>query len=126
MVYLGKGVDILRLDNDLVRTILLQIEKDVDGIINYEVKSYCEHQFPEYPCEQTVYHMKYLIDAHFLQAANGYFRDITPIGRDFLNNIRNDGVWSDTKKIIKPLGSVAINVVSEVAASIVKKTLNLP
>lgn len=116
----------MRLDNDLVRTMLLQIEKDVDGIVNYEVGSYCAHQFSEYPSEQAGYHMKYLIDVGFVQAANGYFRDITPIGRDFLNNVRNDGVWPDTKKAIKPLGSVAIHVVSEVASSIVKKTLNLP
>ena len=104
---------------------LLQIEEDVDGNVNYEIESYCENKFPDYKVEQSVYHMKYLIDARFVQANSGYFRDITPIGRDFLNNVRNDGIWSDTKKVIKPLGTVALGIVSDIAASIVKKTFNL-
>ena len=116
----------MKLDNDLVRTMLLQVEEDVDGIKNFSVDSYCVNQFPDYVPEQTIYHMKYLIDAGFIQARHNYFRDITPIGRDFLNNVRDDKVWSATKKAVKPVGTVALNIVSEVAASIVKKTFNLP
>ena len=124
MIFL-EGSIALKLDNDLVRIMLLQVETDTDGHTNYEIESYCEARFPEYETNTTTYHMKYLIDAEFVQAKNGAFRDITPAGRDFLNNVRNEGVWEDTKKAIKPLGSVALNIVSEIAASIIKKTLNL-
>jgi len=116
----------MKLDNDIVRTILLQVEEDVDGVVNYSIRSYCEEMFPNCNVDKTTYHMKYLIDAGFMQAANGYFIDITPKGRDFLNNVRDDGIWNETKKAVKPMGTVAIGIVSEIAASIVKKTFNLP
>ncbi len=116
----------MKLDNDLIRIMLLKAEKDADGRTNYEMNSYCENAFPDYALNKSIYHMKYLVDAGFIQAKNGYFLDITPNGRDFLNNIRNDAVWAETQKAVKPLGTVAINIVSDIAASVVKKMFNLP
>jgi hypothetical protein len=114
----------MRLDNDLIRIMLLQIELDVNGSRNYEITGYCNDRFPECPNE-AVYHMKYLFDAGFVQPGNGWLRDLTPAGHDFLRNIREDGVWAKTKESLKPFGQVAIGLVSEVAASILRKSLGL-
>ena len=116
----------MKLDNDLVRSMLLQVETDVDGNINYRINCYCEKNFPSYPVDVTTYHMKYLLDARFIQGNNGYFRDITPAGRDFLNNIRDEKVWSETKKAASKVGGVAIGILSDIAASVVKKMFDLP
>jgi hypothetical protein len=115
----------MKLDNDLLRIMLMQIELDVDGNVNYDVRSYCKDMFPGIEPKQSVYHMKYLIDACFVQAENGYFRDLTPAGHAFLNNVRDNVVWAKTKEAVKPLGQVAISVVSEIAASVVRKMLEL-
>lgn len=116
----------MKLDNDLVRDMLLKIEEDVDGSVNFEIGSYCEITFTEHDATLTKYHMKYFLDAGFVQGANGYFRDITPYGRDFLDNIRDSTIWSKTKEAVKPFGTVALDVVSEIAASIARKMFNLP
>jgi Hypothetical protein (DUF2513). len=115
----------MKLDNDLVRLMLLEVEEIVDGSICYEINSFCEVHFPDTDFSKTRYHMKYLIDAGYVESIRGFFVDITPTGRDFLNNVRDNQVWATTKETIKPLGTVALNVVSEVAATIVKKTFNL-
>ena len=116
----------MKLNNDLIRNMLLKIESEVDGIVSYEITSFCEVEFPGVPVDEAVYHMKYLLDANFVQGKSGYFRDITPDGRNFLNNVRDDKVWAETKKTAAKVGGVAINVLSEIAASVIKKTFGLP
>ena len=116
----------MRLNNDSIREMLLKIEAVTDGIANYEITSFCKAEFPGIPADEAVYHVKYLLDADFMQGKNGYFRDVTPTGRNFLNNVRDDKVWAETKKVTAKVGSVAINVLSEIAASVIKKMFGLP
>lgn len=48
-------------------------------------------------------------------------------GHDFLDNIRNDTVWEKTKQQLAKVGGTAsIEIISQVAASFVRKLLGLP
>ena len=51
--------------------------------------------------------------------------DITPLGRDYLDHVRNDTVWGKTKKNLQPLGTVPLSVVSQVTASCISSLLGL-
>jgi hypothetical protein len=115
----------MRLDNDLVRLMLLQVETDAGIKTPYLIENFCLDNFPDYDAKQTLYHMKYLIDAHYVEANKTFVLDITPTGREFLDNVRNERIWSDTKKKVSPLGTVALNILSEVGAYLIKKALNL-
>jgi hypothetical protein len=104
---------------------LLRVEKDADGDKNFPINDYCAENFPIYHLTVTAYHIKYLADAGFLQTANGYIIDITPKGRDFLDTVRDEKSWWDIKEKIKPLKTVTINVLSEIAADVFKRNLLL-
>lgn len=88
----------MKIDNDLIRIMLLQVELDVDGMVNYEIENYCEDRFSECP-DKAIYHMKYLIDAQLVQARNGFLRDLTPAGHDILKNIREITCGQKPKKL---------------------------
>jgi hypothetical protein len=115
----------VRLDPEKLRSLLLAIEKITDGIANHETDSFVRLNFPNEDTQLLLYHMKYLIDNGFVQEKNGFFRDITPSGREFLDNVRDNEVWTKTKKKLSTFGSVAVPVMSEIAASIIKKLAGL-
>lgn len=52
-----------------------------------------------------------------------YIYDITPKGHEFLNNIRDDGIWKETKIKALQCGSLALNILYQVAASIISSKL---
>jgi hypothetical protein len=47
-------------------------------------------------------------------------------GHELLDNIRDDNVWEGTKKAIKPLASVSVAVLAEIAKGEIKRLLGLP
>jgi hypothetical protein len=81
--------------------------------------------FASYDYSTIKYHIAYLSDANLIIFSNDYIIDLTPKGHSFLNNIRSQDVWHKTKETVKPLGTVALDVVVNVASSIVSKFLNL-
>lgn len=48
-------------------------------------------------------------------------------GHEFLDDIRSDSVWSQTKSaVVNQVGSVSLSVLQEVAKGIVKGLVGLP
>lgn len=116
----------MKIDYDLIRKILLKVEEISDGNVNYLPEHIWQKYFTE-SCKLNIfnYHVKYLFDDHLIEGSNGYVFDITPTGRDYLNNVRDDNIWKKTKERIQPLGTVALGIVSEIAKSFVSKKLGL-
>ncbi|MGN7267361.1 DUF2513 domain-containing protein [Bacillus licheniformis] len=50
---------------------------------------------------------------------------ITWDGHQFLDNIRDNAVWSKTKDAVKSLSSVSLSILSNVGESITKKLIGL-
>ena len=113
----------MRIDYDLVRRILLKVEGDVDGDINYPITEYCEQNFADVDLKKRLYHFKYLIKSGMIEASNSYFTDLTSDGHDFAFDIHSDTVWNRTKEAFKPLGEVGIKVVATIASELVKEFL---
>lgn len=117
---------ITKLDHDLIRELLFIVERDTDGYRNLSVEYFCNKlQNKNFICIR--YHIKYLLDAHLIEGTytRDAIMDITPSGRDYLDHIRNDTIWAKTKKILQPLGTVPISVISQVAASCISVSLGL-
>ncbi|MDR3591553.1 MAG: DUF2513 domain-containing protein [Negativicutes bacterium] len=115
----------MKLNYDLIRDILLDIEEIADGHTNYPFLFYWEEKFISYDQMAFFYHMKYLSDARLIEAKNGYFIDLTPKGREYLDNIRDKTIWDETKSKIKPLGNVTLDVITATAKALVLKYLGL-
>lgn len=114
----------MRLNHDLIRQLLLRIEDIADGCTNFPLQYFIE-EFPEYSQKDVNYHIKFLSDAGLIESHEAYVIDITPYGRNYLDSIRNNSIWENTKEKIQPLGSVALSVISDIGLSLIKKQLGL-
>lgn len=126
-----EGVNVKR-DMELIRKLLLHIEENTGG---KRLRS-TEIELDDYEKDEIGYHLKLLIDAGFTDAicstaARDEFpecliKGLTWVGHDFLDSVRNDGVWGHVKNAIKPLGTVPFEVMKCVAVAYISKQLGLP
>lgn len=116
----------MKLNHECVRDILLYIEDNLFYgyyivIADIELKNYSK--------EELLYTADKLLEAEFLignkrNTLNATLPDIriTSIswnGHQFLDNIRDDGIWKDTKKVLSKFSSVSLNFVGNVASQVI-------
>lgn len=118
-------------DMDLVRQLLLRLEQDpnMDG-----KHSVCftpaDLGMADRSTAEIGYHLNLLIDAGFVRGRSGF--DDMPMlfkftweGHEFLDNIKDAGVWAKTRKRVEGLSGVALKVVAAIAEAEIKKHLGL-
>lgn len=120
----------MKRDMDLVRQILLRIEAVENRLVEPEMN------FDGYPRHVVIYHTWLLIDAGLVDGDVSYYqsphadalvRGLTWKGHEFLDEIRDESVWNKTKqKIGREVGSASVEIVREVAKSIIKGLIGLP
>lgn len=118
----------MQLDYDLIRELLLYFEDICDGVKNYPVYEILNELENEKGKNRAIarYHLKYLIDADFLQESAGYIFDLTPAGHNFTNSIRNISVWQKFKEKAQSFGcTLGASVAADVASGIVHSALGL-
>lgn len=115
----------MQLDYELIRNLLFEIENITDGSTCYTPHFFYE-KFNNINQKIIWYHLKYLSDINFVQCNRDYdVYDISPTGRDYLNNIRNEKIWTKTRTIYRSLGQVTLSIVSDIATSLIKRSLGL-
>ncbi|WP_207734719.1 DUF2513 domain-containing protein [Romboutsia sp. 1001713B170207_170306_H8] len=121
----------MRLNDDCVRDILLLIEKSTDNNNLCVDTDFLIHNLTKYTEDEIFYHIRQIHKydyVDFVEYAddNPYFiGDLTPLGRNFVDNIRDNKVWSSTKKIVTKLSSVSLPILSSVAERELSKFLGL-
>lgn len=124
----------MKLDRDCVRDFLLALESLGPGQTltsdNYQsipLLAYYERDVILYTAERL--DEAGFINIKFMPVLGGdkpfFATSITWYGHQFLDNIRDDGVWKETKFITSKVASVSLGILAEVAASVMKKTLGL-
>jgi hypothetical protein len=121
-------------DMDLVRDLLLRIDADneMNGQREFMFETPEELGFSGRSVEELAYHIELLIEAGFVkgQISLGMplhvISKLTWNGHEFLDNIRDEGIWGKTKKRLSGLSSVGLSVVAEIAKAEIKKHLGLP
>lgn len=106
---------------DLIRDLLLYVEDQPPGEIIQTV-TYDDEKYTE---AEVFGHLKLLINANFIDGKlqmthdrGGLFmaRDLTMAGHDFIDAIRNDTVWNQTKEKVSAIGgSVAMEIIKDIA-----------
>lgn len=114
----------MKLDYDLIRELLLHIEEISNGEDVFTRLDLCQ-DFLDTNSLKLVYHLKYLDDAGLIECHEGYITDITPLGRSYLDNIRNPGIWQEILRRAHPFGSVALSVLSDIGSSLIKSKLGI-
>lgn len=127
----------MKLNHDCIRDLLLYIEENS----SYSNKIDLNHTtLKNYTKEELLYTADKLIEANYLDCIRANMFDtnlpnikvksITYEGHKFLDNIRDNKVWANTKSILSKFTSTSIGIVSDIASqvisNIISKQLNLP
>lgn len=110
----------LKRDDDLIRTLLFAAE-------NFERAEFARNFYKgdDATSEQSVYHIRLCCDAGYMADLGGGKRfKLTNDGHDFLAAVRDDDVWSKTKSEAKKVGGVTLDMLTEIAKSLVKARLS--
>ena len=124
----------MKLDHDVVRNLLLKIESEADetGLsTNAQKQLAIDLEISESLLGYTINRVNEanLITGKALFASNSFY-SFSPIqltfkGHEYLDNIRAPKVWKQSKSVAEKIGSVSLNVMSNIASDIILKTLNL-
>lgn len=109
---------------DLVREILIDIEKNAKGI-----QADWTFSKPEYDPDEILYHIKLLFDARyvdgkFVEEVGTYWVDrITWSGHEFLDAVRDSGAWKRTKEASAKMGGFGVELAVGVAKSYMRQEI---
>lgn len=138
----------MRLNLDCVRQILLCIEDNtglrkscffIDSgmeksqtIIGNALVPFPDYQkslHKDFSNDELIYHINYYIEANLLSVDSPYnayqivIHDLTPKGHEFLENIRDNKIWSGVKDVSAKIGSKSLDTVSLIASNIITQLI---
>lgn len=121
----------MKRDMDLVRRLLLYLEDTVD----YRPLRSSDIAIGGYSDAQIGYHLGILADGGLIDVIDTnsmdsktfscFVRGITWQGHEFLDSVRDDGVWSQTREKLQPFGSASLEIVKSVAVACLTSRLGL-
>lgn len=126
----------MKLNHDCVRDLLIHIEEHLSYGFYMDVSVV---ELKNYSHEELLYAADKLLEANYLIGNKRYsigaplpdirISSISWDGHQFLDNIRDDNVWKDTKNVLSKFSSVSLsfmgNIASQVITSLVQKQLGL-
>ena len=115
----------MKLDKDLVREILLQVEASP------EPREWIVLNISGHNQEEIAYHVEILDEAGFIEAqdlssTSGYDwrpQRLTYEGHEFLDTVRDAEIWRLTKETAKKAGVASIKVLFEIGKSYARQKL---
>ena len=116
----------MKRDMDLVRLILLEIEKSSE-----DPRAQIYLEIPNYTSEQVSYHVMILNDAGLIEAcdfsamgSDNFWcpKRLTWSGHEFLDAARNDSIWNKAKE---KASSINFELLKEVLLNITRQQLGL-
>ena len=126
----------MKLNYDCIRDVLLYLEDNLT--INNSIafpSDIKESLLLKYSKDDLLYTVQILLnkklilgDDNFNYATGMYTANIESLsfdGHSFLDNIRDNQVWSKSKKILSAFKSVSIEIISQVATNVIYKKLGL-
>lgn len=122
----------MKLKKECVRDVLKYLENNLQynsSIFAHEIK------LQKYSSEDILYTCEKLYEAGFLNIKiQKYISDEVPLimilsityeGHQFLDNIRSNAIWKETKSAMKEVGSLSINIMSQVATNLISNKLGI-
>jgi len=122
----------MKLDRECIRDLMIAIE---DLEYGYEItkSDFSEDErLKKYEFYTGVYAASKLIEAGFVNGTIEHADDdvyhvslesLTWEGHQFLDNIRDEGIWKSTKKVASKFSSVSVTALSSIASTIVSKVI---
>ena len=121
----------MKLDYDCLRSLLLKLEdfENLDDDLHYQYMTLNDmvEALPKFPKNMIVYTTLKAKEGDLINAsitnADGCiyactYSSLTYDGHQFLENVRNDSVWSKTKSIAKELGCSSLRSLASIAGKV--------
>lgn len=121
----------MKLDHDLVRKILLVIESS-DSLQGPDENELLKKIPSTYDRNRIAYSISKLKEANYITGRVVWGNNVAAIiepgnltyeGHQFLDNIRDDGVWKHTKNILSKFSSVSLTLVSKISAEVITQLI---
>ena len=117
-------------DMDLIRELLLRIEKDVDlqGVMyNFQFEN-GKLRVDGYDDVEVYKHLVMLLESPFIEgqrfgSGEIAIKRLTWPGRDFLDSVRDDGIWAKTKQGALAAGGFSFDLLKDLAKGFIKKQI---
>ena len=119
----------MRLDRDLLRKILFQVE-ELGNDPGHRIQGF---SVPGYDRKVVTYHVWQLGEDQYLRvqqvpeadASGSYFAPIclTPKGHDFLESVRDEEIWNQTKEAARKGGAATIELLVEISKAFLRKQI---
>ncbi|MBG1233984.1 DUF2513 domain-containing protein [Aestuariivirga litoralis] len=119
----------MKRDMDLIRDLLLEIEKNDDGsghVVKVEAPGHARTEVVEHLFMLAEAGMIDVLDASSHDGRDVMVMRMTWNGHEFLDTIRDPAIWRNTKDRAKSVASVGIGFIWEIAKAEMKKQLGLP
>lgn len=121
----------MKLNHDCVRDLMIYFEENLDYNNDVYVNTLPSENYSK---DELVYTTEKLNEAGYIKCVcKNYVGEKTPLiivnaitydGHAFLDNVRDNKIWSKTKGILSSLKSASIEIVSETAAKVISNTIN--
>lgn len=119
----------MKLNNELIRDILIYIEDVTDGV----KPVYKEIKIEGYTQSEIIYHLRLLTDGGYVsqcQATIGNpicFKGLTWKGHEYLESIRDRYIWQEVKRNVENSGikNTTLDIIQKLADKIVREKLGL-
>ncbi|MEM5009385.1 DUF2513 domain-containing protein [Niallia taxi] len=125
----------MKLDHECIRELLLELEDMLDVNESMYLETFAKLQTADkYGFDQVLYCYKRLVEAGYLKGKTQYaggellfltIDRMTWDGHEFLDTIRDNEVWLNTKKRISSVAGVSLQVVSGIATDYLKQKLGI-
>jgi len=122
----------MRLNPDCIRDILLYVEENT-GYMRYIPVPRSIHNFDialenDYEPDEILYHIDLCEEYGYIRTdsgtiANFYIERLSVLGHEFLENIRQESNWNQTKSLAKQAGSISLNVISNIASNVISSVV---
>lgn len=114
----------MKLNQDLVRLLLLQIE---DKTGPYEPLELSDISIKDYSYEEILYTTERLLEAGYIKArlettdlhCDHVIYSLTWDGHKFLDTVRDNVVWRRTNDIVKKLSSVSLSLILHIGEQVI-------
>ena len=121
--------DEMQRDMDLIRELLLQIEKNpqFDGTCQIQPETPADLGIMDHSCEEVAYNLNQLVAAGFVNGTRTMqmpiISQLTWSGHDFIDLIRDQDVWNKTKKGALAARGFTVDLLFDLAKGFIKKQM---
>ncbi|HBH3655593.1 TPA: DUF2513 domain-containing protein [Clostridioides difficile] len=122
----------MKLNPDCIRDLLLTVEENTSfsQVMYYNRKEENNYDLLQrYSDEEISYHIRQCNLYGFFTriswtSAHCTIDDLTPLGHEFLANVRLNTNWNKTKEVASKVGSTSINVLTEIASNVITNLIS--